>query len=161
MNLNPAARELMLAFRHFGRATWQRRSVEGMKSSELMTLVCIKQHTKPDSFGLKVSEISNLLEVTSPTVTQMINSMEEQGLVERTIDPADRRAVRVKLTPKGEGIFEKRVEVMSASFNGLVQHLGEEQSRQLAELLNKACDYYNEEAALKKEQTSPHGGGEE
>ncbi|OXM82974.1 MarR family winged helix-turn-helix transcriptional regulator [Paenibacillus rigui] len=160
-DMNPAAQELMRAFRQFGRASWQHRSVDGMKSSEMMTLFCIRRHMKPDSSGMKVSEISGLLQVTSPTVTQMINSMEEQGLVERAMDPSDRRAVRVKLTDKGEQLAAKMSETMSASFNGLVEHLGEEQSRQLAVLLNKACEYYDGNPLKPKDASGSNGGGEE
>lgn len=160
-NLNPAAQELMVAFRKFGRASMQHRNVDGVKSSEMMTLFCIKRHMKPDSAGMKVSEISGLLQVTSPTVTQMINSMEEQGLVERTMDPADRRAVRVRLTAKGEEVSGQAAQKRSALFNGLVEHLGEEQSRQLAELLNKACEYYSGGTAAGNELIPSTEGGAE
>jgi DNA-binding transcriptional ArsR family regulator len=46
---------------------------------------------------------SGKLNVTSPTVTQHINSLEAQELVERHADPADRRVVRIRLSDKGTG----------------------------------------------------------
>jgi len=161
MNMDPVAQELMLAFRHFGRASWQQhRAMEGGKSSEIMTLFCIRKHTQPGSMGMKVSEISGLLQVTSPTVTQLINSLEEQGLVERTMDPSDRRAVRVRLTAKGEEAAGKRAVTISALFNGLVAHLGEEESRQLAGLLNKSCAYFSERSAAAAAEKNTKEEGE-
>ena len=39
--------------------------------------------------------------VTPPSVTRMVASLEERGLVQREVDPADRRIARVSLTTAG------------------------------------------------------------
>ena len=96
---------------------------------------------------MKVSEISKLMHVTSPTITQMLKGLEANGLVERHIDPNDRRAVRIALTERGEAIAQRAEEIFLDSFNGLVEYLGEEESNQLIELLLKAYRYFNEREA--------------
>lgn len=136
--------KLLRAFLQFNRSGWRKGTIEGYKSSEIMVLMCIQRGVDPDSAGLKVSEISQRLHVTSPTVTQLIKSLENGGLIERNPDPDDRRAVCIKLTDKGEQVTRKAREAFSASFDGLVEYLGEEQSEQLAELLFKAYDYFRE-----------------
>lgn len=96
---------------------------------------------------IKVSEISELMHVTSPTVTQFIKDLEANGLVERHIDPLDRRAVGIALTKRGEEIACRIENLFAESFQGLVEYLGEEQSNQLAGLLSKALRYFSEKDA--------------
>lgn len=93
---------------------------------------------------IKVSEISELMHVTSPTITQFIKDLEANGLVERHIDPTDRRAVGIALTEWGEEVARRIESLFSATFQGLAEYLGDEQSNQLAELLAKALRYFSE-----------------
>ena len=46
-------------------------------------------------------------QVRPPTMTRLIASMEEAGLVERETDAADRRVVRIRATPKGRRLLEE------------------------------------------------------
>jgi len=47
------------------------------------------------------AEVARRLMVTAPVVTRLASTLAEAGLVERTPDPADRRSVRLALTPTG------------------------------------------------------------
>jgi DNA-binding MarR family transcriptional regulator len=47
------------------------------------------------------AEIARRLLVSAPVVTRLASSLVDAGLVERRRDPADRRAVRLTLTPSG------------------------------------------------------------
>src|SRR6476469_5585677 len=90
------AQKLLGAFKRFNRVAWHQGSFMGCKPSEVQLLFCIKKGMmRSDAPALKVSEISKFMHVTSPTVTQLINGLEANGLVERHIDLTDRRAVRV------------------------------------------------------------------
>jgi DNA-binding MarR family transcriptional regulator len=51
--------------------------------------------------GLRMSEISGRLMVSSGNVTGIADQLERQGLVVRTQDSSDRRAVTVRLTEAG------------------------------------------------------------
>jgi DNA-binding MarR family transcriptional regulator len=55
--------------------------------------------------GLKMKELSRHLMVTGGNVTGIVDPLEKQGLVERTAEPADRRAYRVRLTRAGRKAF--------------------------------------------------------
>ncbi|GAC1519769.1 MAG: MarR family transcriptional regulator [Ktedonobacteraceae bacterium] len=144
---NPTMQKLLRAFEQFNRADWRERTVAGCKPSEIRVLFCIKKGVKPDTNAMNVSEISKQLHVTSPTITQLLKSLEANDLVERSIDLADRRSVDVRLTKKGEMVTQQAWEGFSASLRGLIEYLGEEQSNQLAELLSRVFRYYNERAA--------------
>jgi len=130
----------------------------GCTLSEIRVLFCIRKSTKSDTSEMKVSEISKLLHVTSPTITQLLKGLEANGLVTRHIDPTDRRAVGIALTEKGEMVTQQAADAFSASFEGLVEYLGEEQSYQLAELLSKVFRYFKENAA--SADHSPWNGDE-
>ncbi|MEX1030122.1 MAG: MarR family transcriptional regulator [Paenibacillaceae bacterium] len=138
------AQKLLKSFMHFNRAYWQQKEVLEYKNSEVMMLMCIKKNDKIDSPGLMVSEISHLLQVTSPTVTQLLKGMEKKELIERNLDQVDRRVVRIKLTDQGKLITEQAEAAFRASFSGLIEHLGEEESNQLADLLAKAYLFFKE-----------------
>src|SRR5580658_7986163 len=51
--------------------------------------------------GLRMSEVSKRLMVSGGNVTGITDQLEREGLVARSLDPSDRRAVSVKLTKKG------------------------------------------------------------
>jgi DNA-binding MarR family transcriptional regulator len=138
------AKKLMDAFSRFHRLNLNRSPIEEVRFSELSVLYCLKHKVPADSEGIKVSEISSFLNVTSPTVTQLINSLEKNELVERSIDKKDRRAVQIRLTPKGEKTIQEAINVFIESFHGLVDFLGEKESLQLAELLTQVYNYYNQ-----------------
>jgi DNA-binding MarR family transcriptional regulator len=144
---NPTAEKLLRSFMQFNKVEWHQGSIAGCTLSEIKVLFCVKKGVKPATQEMKVSEISKCLHVTSPTITQLLKGLEAQGLVERRIDPTDRRAVGITLTKKGEMVTQRAEEAFSASFHGLIEYLGEEQSDQLAELLSKVFHYYQEKAA--------------
>ena len=141
------AQKLLRAFMQFHRAEWHQRTVAGCKPSEIRVLFCIRKSTKPDAPEMKVSEISKLLQVTSPTITQLLKGLEANGLVERRIDPTDRRAVGITLTQKGEKVTEQAAKAFFTSLHGLIEYLGEDESNELADLLAKVSRYYNEKTA--------------
>lgn len=55
--------------------------------------------------GLRMSELSGRLMVTGGNITGLVDSLEDEGLVAREADGADRRALRVKLTREGRRVF--------------------------------------------------------
>jgi DNA-binding MarR family transcriptional regulator len=55
--------------------------------------------------GLKMGELSKRMMVTGGNVTGITDMLEDEGLVERVADPADRRAWLVRLTAAGRRAF--------------------------------------------------------
>lgn len=115
--------------------------IAGLRPGEIHVLFGLKKATRPGEPGIKVSELGNLLKVTSPTITQFINNLEARGFVARVPDREDRRVVRLRLTEEGERAIRQAHEALLASFYGLVNHLGEEKSKKLADLIAEALVY--------------------
>lgn len=141
-NEESTAHRLIKSFSQFRKLDWQQDPINRYKKSEIQVLFCIKQGS--DNKVMSVSDISKFLHVTSPTVTQIINSLEENGLVDRQINKEDRRSINVTLTEEGEKVTEQAADKFFSSINGLIDHLGEEESEQLAHLLNKVFHYYKD-----------------
>lgn len=59
-----------------------------------------------DGAGLTMNQIASRLQVTAANITKLIEGLVDDGLAERTPDPDDRRAVRVRLTDAGRERFE-------------------------------------------------------
>lgn len=53
---------------------------KGVKQSELMLLVTLIEYTSSDSNGIKVSDLSEKLGITSTAVTHMVNALEESDM---------------------------------------------------------------------------------
>jgi DNA-binding MarR family transcriptional regulator len=56
--------------------------------------------------NLTLSELAEALYITPSTASRTVEEMVRKGLVSRAEDPADRRAVRLGLTPTGRALFE-------------------------------------------------------
>jgi DNA-binding MarR family transcriptional regulator len=152
--------KLLNALMQFKKLGMHQSSIAGCKPSEIRVLCCVKEGTNPDLPEMKVSEISKQLHVTSPTITQLLKSLEAHGLIERHIDAIDRRAVGVKLTSKGEMVAQQAKDRFSTIMHGLIEYLGEEQSNQFAELLSKVFCYFSEMEAICTDHSTWDGGEE-
>ncbi|MFD8691726.1 MarR family winged helix-turn-helix transcriptional regulator [Streptomyces sp. NPDC059651] len=57
-------------------------------------------------------------------VSKLARSLESAGLVERSTDPADTRAVQLSLTDEGLAVADRAVEVVRRLIDGLLSPLG-------------------------------------
>ena len=73
----------------------------GVTRPQWLVLGLLKAHA-----GSNQGTLAEMLEVEPITVGRMIDRLQEAGLVERRADPADRRAWRIYLTEKGEGLLD-------------------------------------------------------
>lgn len=137
------AQKLLQSFMQFKKTGWHNKKIAGFNPSEFRVLATIQRCANKKNTEMKVSEISQLLEVTPPTITQIVNILEKNDLIERSVDPEDRRAVKIKLTPAGIEATESARKAFGETFLGLIDYLGEDESEQLAGLLSKVHDYFS------------------
>jgi DNA-binding MarR family transcriptional regulator len=57
--------------------------------------------TIEDCGAARISDLAELDHCSQPTMTTQVRRLEEAGLVARTPDPDDARAVRIRITPTG------------------------------------------------------------
>jgi DNA-binding MarR family transcriptional regulator len=147
-NNQELVQELVTTFRQFPKV-FAKRSLVGQKRSELMVLFIIK---KSGQTQMKVSEISRKLHVKAPTVTQLINELESRGQVERITNSSDRRSVWIQLTEEGEKVLQKAEEEIQKNYSGLVDYLGEEESKQLISTLKKLYAFFSDKIEQQNEE---------
>ena len=90
--------------------------------------------------GLKMSELSQRMMVTGGNVTGITDGLEEEGLVVREIDSADRRVFRVKLTAEGQRQFRRMAAEHERWVIDLLGALSPRQKKQLMDLLGELKD---------------------
>lgn len=74
----------------------------GITASQLSALACLARDG-----SLTLGELSATERVKPPTMTRIVTSLEELGLVARTVDPADRRVVRAEVSEQGHRFIEQ------------------------------------------------------
>ncbi|MBD3920681.1 winged helix-turn-helix transcriptional regulator [Paenibacillus sp. PR3] len=142
------SRELMHAFRQLRQLNWTGlKSSDGHTRTEVMTLFHIFKATRQEPAGPKASDLARSLNVTMPTVTQMVNVLEARGLLERHRDSKDRRAVRLRLTEQGEAVMSRNHTIMLNKMSSVIEHLGEARSRELVDTLQEIFRFYSSENA--------------
>jgi MarR family transcriptional regulator for hemolysin len=87
-------------------------SAEGGSQATWMVLIALKTHP-----GANQREVARAAGIQGATLTHHLNSMEEEGLVTRRRDPANRRVHVLELTDQGEAVFERLAKVAIA-FDG-------------------------------------------
>jgi DNA-binding MarR family transcriptional regulator len=83
-------------------------------------------------------ELAQQLHYDASNVTDIVDQLEERGLVTRTIDPSDRRVRRLVLTPEGEAIRRKLFD--RAIAESPVSSLTRGEQAQLRGLLGKIAE---------------------
>jgi DNA-binding MarR family transcriptional regulator len=65
-------------------------------------------------------------------VTSLIDRLEADGLVERTLDPSDRRSVRAALTPAGRAAYARASAILTEQERAIDERLGQAPRAELA-----------------------------
>ena len=82
--------------------------------------------------GLRVGEAAAELGLAPNTVSTVVTRLGESGLLERARDDADRRAVRLTLTPAGRGRLAARRDLRRSVVAAALERLGDDDRRTLS-----------------------------
>ncbi|HEY1828470.1 MAG TPA: MarR family transcriptional regulator [Acidimicrobiales bacterium] len=108
-------------------------SLAGLSPGQASTLGSVKRLGSPT-----LGELAAVEQVQPPTMTRMVASLTDAGLVTRSTDDSDRRSARVRITPAGTRALE-RIRTLKEAFlvRRLAQLTDAEQARaaELVELL--------------------------
>jgi DNA-binding MarR family transcriptional regulator len=98
--------------------------------------------------GISQRELADMLHLSPPTVTAMLQKMERNGLVERHDDPSDLRITRLKLTDAGRALNDSLRESRHRFIAVTVGALSSDDQREFARILRLMGD--NAVAELKR-----------
>lgn len=86
------------------------------------------------------SEVAERAFILAPSLTRIIKSLEERGLIAKERDEADGRRVLLKITAVGLGIIEKVTPESRVIYSELERKFGEEKINLLLDLLGELAD---------------------
>ncbi|HEV7204956.1 MAG TPA: MarR family transcriptional regulator [Jatrophihabitans sp.] len=87
--------------------------------------------------ALRLSELSHHLHIAPRSGTEVIDTLEERGLVERRPDPDDRRATIVELTDRGTEVTTAIWSARTAESDAVFSRLSATDRAHLARILRK------------------------
>lgn len=140
--------ELVKTMKNFKRSSRHIFPNLGIKPGEMMLLMCINESVK-NGEGIKANELSEIMKVSTPLITQLLNSLISKDLITKVSDKIDKRAVRIRLTLKSKELIERAEESFYSVFYGIVERLGENDSKELLRLLQKVNECINNPITLK------------
>lgn len=118
----------------------------------LHQVACLEKHKEGDVPGGKISDLSTATEMSKPAVSQMLNALEDKGLIERIMTKSDRRVVYVRLTDTGRERLAASGRQMGGLIDAIVRELGPEDTKELIRLIDKLYQIF-EKIKTSGEQT--------
>ena len=115
----------------------------GLSRADWDVLASLRREGSP--FSLSPTDLYRALMRTSGAMSQRLASLERQGLIERKLDPADRRGIVVSLTAKGRRLVDRIAAEHLANERRLLAPLSRADQETLAALLKKLLLAYEAE----------------
>lgn len=94
--LSLTATDLRMASFRLARRLRSVRAADSMSDAQLTVLATLRMHGRHT-----ISALAKRESVTAPSMTSIVNGLEERGFVSRTPDEDDRRRVQVEITDAG------------------------------------------------------------
>ncbi|MBD8488886.1 MarR family transcriptional regulator [Echinicola sp. CAU 1574] len=87
--------------------------------------------------GTPATKIAPLMGLEARSLTRMLKSMEEKGLICRKPDISDKRSVRIFLTPEGKRKKEKSIETIQAFNHSIREVVSERELEKFFDVFQK------------------------
>lgn len=116
--------------------------------------ICAKN---PQQEGAKMTDLAHEMNQTTASISQKINALEQEGMVERLVSSTDRRVCYVRLSEKGTITVEQALQGFDKQVMKILSQLGPEKSVQLIGLLNDLADILQASSPSSTSQ-QPKGG---
>ncbi len=108
----------------------------GITPGQYGVLACLWQEE-----SLTPKEIATILRVENSTISGVLDRMEKRGLIDRVLNPTNRRSISVKATKEGLSLKETGTSPdRSARMNQVLSIFSPQEKDELIGLLNRMCD---------------------
>jgi DNA-binding MarR family transcriptional regulator len=137
INTNETAARLRRAVTRLNRRL-RNSSLGGISPAQASMLESIEKATNPSLGDLAVAE-----QMKPPSVTRVVQSMRESGLIVMSVDPDDRRCTRVQLSADGRkelaAIRRRKTEFLEKKLLSLSEH-DQQKAHDLAAFLERLLE---------------------
>lgn len=107
--------------------------------TELVVLNRLFSNDCANGNSMCMSDIQNNLYISKPAVSQILNSLERKGYINRYIDTRDRRKIIVTATPAAEEVLEKSQTALDSKMERILSEFGEDN---MIKLINQLATLY-------------------
>lgn len=105
----------------------------GLRSGDFDVLAALRRSGPP--YTLIPSELSDMVMMSRAGMTSRLDRLEAAGLVERSLDPADRRSFKITLSEKGREVIDATLADHAANLARLASGLAPKDAVMLDRLL--------------------------
>lgn len=135
--------EFIQTLERFAGVAWEQTPHKDLKPSECRLLGKLYVCLEAGEETIRVSDLSDRLDITPAAVTHLVNPLEANGYIERQPDSNDRRVVLIVLTAKGEKFGKTLITETRQRVRNLVEHLGKEDSITFIRLMDSIINFFN------------------
>ena len=115
----------------------RKESTGGLTPSQLSALAAVRNHGP-----LTLGELADHERVAPPSITKVVAKLEADGLLDRSVDEADRRVSRVRTTKAADALIDENRRRRTAWLTTRIQELTPEEQLRLADALD-VLDHLN------------------
>jgi len=109
----------------------------GLTQAKWLSLVLLhRARLEEPRDGLPQRELVERIGVEGPTLVRVLDGLERLGLIERLIDPADRRSKIVRLTPAAEPVIGQILDIAAELRTELLRGISDQQLLVVAEVFD-------------------------
>ncbi|HJU01627.1 MAG TPA: MarR family transcriptional regulator [Actinomycetes bacterium] len=117
-----------------------RRLKARLPESQLEPALMFVLHQVQANGSLRVSELATCMGLDTSTASRHVRNLEDGGYLARTGDPGDRRASRVRVTPKGRGALTRAMRARAAMVDRAIAGWPDKDRASLATLMTRLAD---------------------
>ena len=132
----------------------------GLSARHIHVIDVIQRLSQKNS-AVKVSDVSQELQVTRPSITRLINDLEQLQVVTKTPDHTDKRIIWLQLTPLGEQYYDFYIDKYHNWVAVQLAPIAQEQLNMAAQAIHQAYQILNSSQMDMSERPSSlkHNGG--
>lgn len=121
--------------------------IRNLSREEFFMLGVIENYSRQnqEKEGIRVSEIAETLDVSSPAVSRMLRGLEKKKYICRKASSISRRNTIVKLAPDGVRVYEDSKNHISDLIQRVMKQMGKDQMDELMRLWNRFAHIFVEE----------------
>lgn len=108
-----------------------------LNMTEFTLIKEIENNSIQSQENIHISDIQNILFISKPAISQMLNALEKKGYINRTVDKKNRRKLIITLTTEGQTAKKAVEEKVSGKLNKIISGLGKENAEQLIKTINR------------------------
>ncbi|RST59992.1 MarR family transcriptional regulator [Siminovitchia terrae] len=124
---------------------------DDLSNNQTILMDIVKDHEK-----ISIGEIAQLIKITSSAVGQIVNKLEDENYLMRTINPKNRREILVQLADKGTQYFEKEEKINREIINRFYSQMEWSEMEELKRILTKLSKIVEKKCTKQDREETNH-----